>query len=127
MAGVRFVSWYQKDAGYIDNVPGTLTFCGTPTRDSDDNINGCIKDGVSVTNAAFVEKNFNDAEIYGGRAALKVDLDDNWTVTTTLLFQKQKSHGTFAPAPLLGDLQTQRFYPDMRSAKFIQAALTLES
>ncbi|HMN53200.1 MAG TPA: TonB-dependent receptor [Sphingopyxis sp.] len=126
MAAVRFVGWYQKDAGYIDNVPGTRTFCGTPTRDEDDNINGCIRDGVSVTNAAFVKKNFNDAEIYGGRAALKVDLDDNWTITPTLLFQKQKSHGTFAQDPLVGELQTQRFYPDMRTDKFIQAALTVE-
>lgn len=126
MAAARFVGWYQKDAGYIDNVPGTRTFCGTPTRDEDDNINGCIRDGVSVNNAGFVKKNFNDAEIYGGRAALKVDLDDNWTITPTVLYQKQKSHGTFAQDPKVGDLQTQRFYPDMRTDKFIQAALTVE-
>ena len=113
MAAVRFVGWYQKDAGYIDNVPGTRSFLPTPG-------------GITVDNDAFVEKNFNDAEIYGGRAALKVDLDDNWTVTPTVLYQKQKSNGTFAMDPRVGDLQVQRFYPDMRSDKFIQAALTIE-
>ncbi len=113
MAAVRLVGWYQKDAGYIDNVPGTRSFLPT-------------SGGITVDNDAFVEKDFNDAEIYGGRAALKVDLDDNWTITPTVLYQKQKSHGTFAQDPLVGDLQVQRFYPDSRSDKFIQAALTIE-
>jgi outer membrane receptor protein involved in Fe transport len=113
MAAVRFVGWYQRDSGYIDNVPGTRSFLPTPG-------------GITVNNNAFVEKDFNDAEIYGGRAALKVDLDDNWTVTPTVLYQKQKSSGVFVQDPLVGDLQVQRFYPDQRSDKFIQAALTIE-
>ena len=29
--------------------------------------------------------------IYGGRAALKIDLDDNWTVTPTIMHQKSKA------------------------------------
>ncbi|KAB2855449.1 MAG: TonB-dependent receptor, partial [Sphingopyxis terrae] len=113
MAAVRLVGWYQKDAGYIDNVPGTRNFL----PDSG---------GITVNNAPYVKKDFNDAEIYGGRAALKVDLDENWTVTPTLLYQHQKSNGTFAQDPRVGDLQVQRFYPDMRTDKFIQAALTIE-
>jgi len=113
MAALRFVGWYQRNAGYIDNVAGTRSFLPTPG-------------GITVNNAAFVEKDFNDAKVYGGRAALKVDLDDNWTVTPTLLYQKQTSSGTFAQDPLVGDLQTQRFNPDMRRDKFIQAALTIE-
>lgn len=113
MAAVRLVGWYQKDAGYIDNVPGTRSFLPDPG-------------GITVNNAPFVKKDFNDAEIYGGRAALKVDLDENWTVTPTLLYQHQKSNGTFAQDPRVGDLQVQRFYPDMRTDKFIQAALTIE-
>ncbi|WP_077146921.1 TonB-dependent receptor [Sphingopyxis sp. KK2] len=124
MAAVRIVGWYQRDAGYIDNVPGTRTFCAA----ADDGEGGvtCGPGGISVNNNAFVEKNFNDAEVYGGRAALKVDLDDNWTITPTVLYQKQKSSGVFSQDPRVGDLQTQRFYPDARTDKFIQAALTIE-
>ncbi len=113
MAALRLVGWYQHDAGYIDNVPGTRSFLPTPG-------------GITVNNATLVEKNFNDAEVYGGRAALKVDLDENWTVTPTVMYQKQISNGTFAQDPLVGDLQVQRFYPDYRRDRFIQAALTIE-
>jgi len=113
MAALRVVGWYQRNAGYIDNVAGTRSFLPTPG-------------GITVNNAAFVEKDFNDAKVYGGRAALKVDLDDNWTVTPTLLYQKQTSSGVFSQDPRVGDLQTQRFNPDQRRDKFIQAALTIE-
>ena len=113
MAALRVVGWYQRNAGYIDNVAGTRSFLPTPG-------------GITVNNAAFVEKDFNDAKVYGGRAALKVDLDDNWTVTPTVLYQKQTSSGVFSQDPRVGDLQTQRFNPDQRSDKFIQAALTIE-
>ena len=124
MAAIRLVGWYQKDAGYIDNVPGTRTFCAAVSA-GEGGVT-CGPGGISVNNNAFVEKNFNDVEIHGGRAALKVDLDDNWTVTPTVLYQKQKSSGTFAQDPRVGDLQVQRFYPDARRDKFIQAALTVE-
>lgn len=113
MAALRVVGWYQKDAGYIDNVPGTRSFLPNPG-------------GITVTNAALVKKNFNDAEVYGARAALKVDLDDNWTVTPTILYQKQKNNGVYTQDPKVGDLQVQRFFPDNRDDRFVQAALTIE-
>ena len=113
MAALRMVGWYQRNAGYIDNVPGTRSFLPTPG-------------GITVNNDALVEKNFNDAKVYGGRAALKVDLDENWTVTPTVLYQKQTSQGVFSQDPRVGDLQVQRFYPDYRRDRFVQAALTIE-
>jgi iron complex outermembrane receptor protein len=126
MAALRVVGFYQRDAGYIDNVPGTRTFCGTATRDGDGNINGCLRDGITVNNAAFVKKDFNTNEVYGGRAALKVDLDDNWTVTPTVIYQQMKSKGIFGYDRSVGDLDVQRFFPDNRKERFIQAALTIE-
>lgn len=125
-AAFRIVGWYQRDAGFIDNVPGTRTFCGTPTRDADDNIDGCIKDGISVNNAAFVMKDYNYTDIYGGRAALKVDLDDNWTVTPQFMYQETRSRGSYGFDPSVGDLQVQHFFPEFRNDKFWQAALTIE-
>jgi outer membrane receptor protein involved in Fe transport len=122
----RGVAFYQKDAGYIDNVLDSRTYCGTPTYDSEDEINGCIHDGIHVTNAAYVRNNINTVTNYGGRAALKIDLDDNWTATPTIMYQNYKQDGFFAYDPLLGDLKDSRFRDEYRRQHFTQAALTLE-
>ncbi len=122
-AALRVVGWYERDAGYIDNVAGTRTFCGGVNFDESGN---CVKDGISVNNAAYVKKNYNTAEIYGGRAALKIELDDNWTVTPQIMGQETKSKGFFAYDPSVGDLQVQHFLPEYREDHFIQGALTIE-
>ncbi len=110
----RVVGWYQKNAGYIDNVPGTRTFL------PDSN-------GVSVTknNRAFVKNDYNDIDIVGGRAALKIDLDDNWTVEPTVFGQSQVNHGSFGFDPKTGDLKVQHFAPEYYHDRFVQAALTV--
>lgn len=112
-AALRVVGFYRKDAGFIDNVAGTRCFLPT-------------SGGICVNNAALVEKNFNDTDVYGGRAALKVDLDDNWTVTPSAMIQETKSHGIYSFDPSVGDLQVQRFFPDFRNDRFWQGALTIE-
>ena len=128
----RGVAFYQKDAGYIDNVPGSRTYCGTPTYGPDpDNpgnvkINGCIFNGIHVSNAAYVRNDINKVTNYGGRAALKIDLDDNWTVTPTIMHQYYRQDGFFAFDPSLGDLKDQRFRNEYRKQRFTQAALTIE-
>jgi outer membrane receptor protein involved in Fe transport len=112
-AALRVVGFYQRDAGFIDNVPGTRSFLPTPG-------------GITVDNDEFVEKDYNDTETWGGRAALKVDLDDVWTVTPTVLYQEMRSHGTYGFDPQVGDLELQHFYPEYRRDRFIQGALTIE-
>jgi iron complex outermembrane receptor protein len=123
---LRVVGFYQRDAGWIDNVPGSRTFCGTPTRDAEGSINGCVLDGITVDNDDYVEKNYNQVETYGGRAALKIDLDDTWTATPGVIYQEMRSGGSFGYDPSVGDLQLQHFYPEYRRERFIQGALTIE-
>ncbi|MDB5681853.1 MAG: TonB-dependent receptor [Sphingomonas bacterium] len=106
----RGVAFYQRDAGYIDNVAGTRSFLG----------------GITVNNNAFVKKDYNDTEIAGGRAALKVDLDSNWTVTPSVMYQDTRSHGAYGFDPKLGDLKVQHFFPEFRRDRFWQAGLTIE-
>lgn len=108
---VRLVGYYQRDAGYIDNVPSTRDY---PTW------------GQSLNNAQFVEDNFNDTETYGGRAALKIDLDDNWTTNLSVIGQEQLTHGTYGYNPSIGDLRVSRFGPDQGRDKWVQAGLTIE-
>jgi len=112
---LRVVGFYQKDAGFIDNVAGTRTFLPDPSGNS-----------ITVNNNAFVKKDYNDTEIWGGRAALKIDLDDNWTVTPAVIYQDARSHGSYGFDPSVGDLKVQHFFPEYRRDRFIQAALTIE-
>ena len=123
----RGVAFYQRDAGYIDNVFGERTYCGDPVVDPDtDETIGCVRNGIHVDNSEFVKKNFNTVKTYGGRAALKIDLDDNWTVTPTIMHQEQKTKGVFFMDDALGDLETQRFREEPSKDKFTQYALTVE-
>ncbi|WP_223176491.1 TonB-dependent receptor [Sphingomonas lutea] len=126
--------FYQRDAGYIDNVFGERAYCGSkvfgPDGDDDDllpDLIGCDRtDGIQVDNAAFVDDDINVNKTYGGRAALKIDLDDNWTVTPQIMHQNSKTRGVWFFDDRLGDLETQRFREEPAKDKFTQAALTVE-
>ncbi|WP_313536001.1 TonB-dependent receptor [Sphingomonas sp.] len=122
MAALRLVGFYQHDAGYIDNVAGCRSYLPEPTATSCTATNG----GVVVDNKAFVKKDYNETDIWGGRAALKVDLDENWTVTPAAIYQETRSHGAYGYDPKVSDLQVQHFFPEYRRDRFIQAALTIE-
>ena len=111
---LRVVGWDQHDAGFIDNVPGSRTFLPDSTGNS-----------ITVNNAKYVQKDFNFDDIYGGRAALKIDLDDNWTALVQVMGQDNRTHGSGGYDPSLGDLKVQTFYPDESHDRFYQAALTL--
>src|SRR3990167_4282731 len=110
-AALRVVGWYQHDAGYIDNVPATRTY---PTW------------GGTINNSAFAEEDYNDVTTEGARLALKVDLNDNWTVTPTLMGQREVSHGNFSYDPNLGDLAIARYRPESAKDTWYQAAMTVE-
>ena len=112
----RGVAFYRHDAGYIDNIPASRSYYIFDPNVPD----------VTVTNAGLVKKNFNDQDVYGGRAALKVDLNDNWTATPTFFYQKLKANGAFFYDPKLGDLKIDRFRKDVRKDRFWQAALTVQ-
>ena len=108
---VRAVGWYDKDAGYIDNVLQTRTF---PTT------------GFVATTAPFVEKNYNDVETFGGRIALGIELDESWTITPSIMGQKQQSDGFFAQESGLAKRQVAQYRPETNSDDWYQAALTIE-
>jgi outer membrane receptor protein involved in Fe transport len=128
----RASGFYQRDAGFIDNVHGTRDYCGDvifgpdPKHPGKDYPIGCVHNGIHADNAAFVKKNFNTAKTWGGRAALKIDLDDNWTVTPTIMHQNAHLEGAFFEDNLLGDLEVQRFRKEPTRDKFTQFALTVE-
>ena len=108
---LRVVGWYRRDAGYIDNIPGTIVF---PTS------------GIVFDNDPFVEDNYNDVDTYGARAALRIELDDSWTITPQIMAQRQLSRGSFAQESGLGELEVQQFNPERTNDRWYQAALTIQ-
>ncbi|MDB5686672.1 MAG: TonB-dependent receptor [Rhizorhabdus sp.] len=114
---IRLVGWYERDGGYIDNVPATWDIGFGPRT---------FGSGVQIDNKAVLEKNYPDTEGYGGRAALKIDIDDSWTVTPTFFAQDQRTHGSYGYYESAGDLKTQKFGPEKAHDRFWQAALAVQ-
>ena len=135
---VRIVGFYEHDAGYIDNIHGTRTFIGNPDPASPGYSGGVAPGGVdkgvpvgydpgiTIDNKDFVKKNYNDVDTYGGRGALKIDLNDNWTATASVIGQDQKNHGSFGYDPNLPGLSVQHFLPEYNHDRFVQGTLTIE-
>ncbi|HJV42780.1 TonB-dependent receptor [Caulobacter sp.] len=114
---VRLVGWDVRDAGYIDNVLGSRTY----TRGDDDPTND-----VTISNNARVKDDYNTVYTQGGRAALRIEIDDNWVITPQVMGQVQKVGGLFAYDPKVGDLKVSHFYPESSKDKWVQAAMTIE-
>ncbi len=120
IAAVRLVGWYERDSGYINNVPGTLTYPAT---------------GYTLNNAAIAQDHYNPKTTYGGRGTVKVDLGDNWTITPMLMAQDTKWSGIFGEeiwkdladgSPVPSDLSVKHFYPEGGEDSWVDAGLTVE-
>ena len=111
-AAVRLVAFTEHDGGYISNVLGPPETYPTS--------------GITRSNAGLTKKDFNAVQTSGGRAALKVDFADHWTITPTVMAQSQRADGAFAFAPALGDLSVAQYSPDTNTDNWWTAALTIE-
>ncbi len=116
-AALRLMAFYQHDGGYIDNVPGTRTYT---LGDNNPATN------LTINNAKFVKDNFNTTDTAGGRAALKVDLDDNWTIQPSVVYQNQKAHGAFLFDPRHGDLKVTDYSNSLNRDAWALATLTIQ-
>jgi len=130
---VRLVGYYDHAGGYMSNVPGQVTYFRPDTV-----VGGgvwppnppvtCSTPGthcVTVDNYAIAKNNINDVDSYGGRAALKIDLNDQWSILPAIIYQDQKANGNFGFNPKVGDLK----YLDLRATtnkdRWYQSALTI--
>ena len=115
---VRLVAFDEHDAGFIDNVSGTRTF---PTAAS---LYGDA--AATVNDAPLVRNNFNPVDTFGGRAALRIDLNDSWSITPNVVVQDTRSNGIQGYVASDGDLNVQRFQPDTFHDRWIQAGATVQ-
>lgn len=111
-AAIRLVGWHKEEGGYIDNIPGSLTYAAS---------------GITIDNSEVVEDDFNTVETSGARAMLRIDLNDNWTFSPTVMYQQQDATGLWAHDPEdAGDLNVVRYFPDGQDEDWIQAAGVVE-
>lgn len=110
-AAVRAVGWAVHDGGYIDNKETTRTYPTGP---------------VTISNADLAEDNYNDVDTVGARAALQIDLDENWTITPALMGQRTQADGGFVVNPQFPGYKINRFRPEGSDDKWVQAALTVQ-
>lgn len=108
---IRLVGWDQHDAGYIDNVKGTRTY---PTS------------GVTINNNAYAGEDYNEVDTYGGRAALRIDLNETWTLRPTITAQDTKADGMFSYDRTLGELKVKHFKPESLHDRWYQASMAVE-
>ena len=114
---VRLVAFDEHDGGYINNVLSQRTYTLGDTDPSND---------ITVNNARFVKSRFNDIDTVGGRAALRIDLDDDWSITPALIYQNQTANGAFLYDPAEGNLNVNDYQPDKNTDRWYQAALTIK-
>jgi iron complex outermembrane recepter protein len=130
-AAIRLVGYYEHVGGYLNNVYRQDTFQrfspdGTPVAMSTPDGFPFPTDPVTVNNAGAQRSHFNDVDNIGGRAALKVDLNDQWTVTPAVIYQHQRTHGDFGFDPKLGDLNSADYYLPRNLDRWYQSELTVE-
>jgi iron complex outermembrane recepter protein len=111
-AAIRLVGWQKHDAGYVDNVHGTRTYASSGP--------------LTIDNGDIAKDNYNWANTVGARAALKIDLNDNWSITPMIMGQHQKANGSTGYDPSVGDLAVTHFKPETSDDRWTQAALTVQ-
>ncbi|HZZ86993.1 MAG TPA: TonB-dependent receptor [Caulobacteraceae bacterium] len=120
---IRLVGFDEHDGGYIDNIPKTRVF---KLDDSNPLVPPPPNDTLSTNNHRFVKNDFNDVTTYGARAALKVDINDSWTLTPDVIYQHQKANGNFLENPALGDLRVADFSPEVNVDDWYLASMTIK-
>lgn len=110
-AAVRLVGYYDDTPGYIDNVRGQRTYPSS---------------GVTIDNLDRVKDNYNDGDSYGLRAALKIDLNDNWSVTPSVMGQKSTLNGSYGYRSTGKAFEIERFNPEESEDRWWHAGLTVE-
>ena len=124
---VRLVGFYDYEGGYINNVPTTDVFqLGLPDpAPSVPPVTPIPSSPQAYSNTANVKQDFNPVDTWGGRGALKIDLNDTWSIMPQVLWQNQRADGNFTFDPQKGDLNVGDFGPEYNEDKWYQSALAI--
>ena len=116
---MRIVGYSDHDGGFIDNV-----FGHTPDASA---VGGSYPSGWgSLDNSASLEKNWNDADVQGGRLSLLWEMNDRWSANVVAMAQQTDAGANNFYDPFVGDLQTVTFHQDYRTDDYEMYSLVLE-
>ena len=112
---MRLVGWYEHSPGLhrqregLDDLPDV--------RDHDDE----LRAGHN-----YHQDNYNDGDTYGGRALLKIDLNDSWSIMPGVMGQVADFNGLNAYDHSVGDLELTHFFKETSHDSWVQASLTVQ-
>lgn len=104
---MRAVGFYSKEGGYVDNVLGP-----TLMREA--------------TNADVAKDDQNSYKQSGGRLMGLWEINPQWNLLATGIYQQSKTDGHWDTDPFLGDYKITRFFDDWRDDKWYTASGTVK-
>jgi len=137
---IRLTGWYVEEGGWIDNVPSSAAFglgedspAHNPNRIQQLNPGEynftVVGTGQTIiqTPDAFAEDDFNELTKQGFRAALRVNLTENWTGTVGVNWSDTETDGVWEHSPSqVGEGNVQRYSKDSWDEEWTQFNLTVE-
>ncbi len=123
---VRIAAYNVENGGYIDNVPGTISFASNPFI-MDGSL--ALAPGAELrvaSNDALVEDDINESEYTGARISATLAINEDWDLNVGYMIQELSADGVYDYSPQVGDLQVQRFTTDFLDDEFDQFNWTLE-
>jgi outer membrane receptor protein involved in Fe transport len=104
---IRAVGFYSDEGGYVDLVEG-------PTLMGD------------ATNADIARDNQNSYKQSGGRIAGLWQVNPQWKVLATAIYQRSDTDGEFDTDPFLGDYKITRFFDQWRDDEWYTLSGTVQ-
>ncbi|MEX2124454.1 MAG: TonB-dependent receptor [Woeseia sp.] len=121
---LRAVGYQIERAGWIDNVPNTISYNDNIFFGSVPQAPGAVI--AERDNSASVADDINEAVYTGGRLTGLLNVSENWDLTVGMMAQTLDVDGVFDYSPNIGDNQISRYEPDRLDDDFIQFNWTLE-
>jgi len=109
---IRLTGFRDEEGGYIDNILGTTSDYSP--------LNG------TRSNAPLVQDDINDYSVYGGRATLRFEPNENWTADLGVTYQNAELDSFFDFNPAFGDLNTIKFKDEKRQDEWYNVSLTVQ-
>jgi iron complex outermembrane receptor protein len=127
---LRLVAYSNKEGGYVDNVystaPHSVCASGAECDYEFGNLPSGHLDSATPDNAGLEEDDYNDYTTKGARLSALWNMNDNWSLLTSLMYQESETTGVWFSDTELGDYKVARFSDEWRKDDWSTAMLTLD-